>query len=69
MRPLGAIGESGCFGATGKRGNSEIYVALLNKTQELSISHAGTGSNVHIIDMALVSSQLVQVQDRVDHFR
>jgi len=36
--------------------NSEIYVALLNKTQELSISRAGTVGNVHIIDMALVPS-------------
>jgi tyrosine-protein kinase Etk/Wzc len=68
-RPLGAIGESGCFGAKESQVNSEIYAALLSKTQELSISHAGTGGNVHIIDMALVSSQLAQVQDRVDHFR
>jgi G-rich domain on putative tyrosine kinase len=62
MRPLGAIGESGCFAATGSQVNSEIYVALLNKTQELSISHAGTGGNVHIIDMALVSSQPAQAK-------
>ena len=40
--------------------NSEIYVALLNKTQELSISRAGTVGNVHIIDMALVPSQPVK---------
>lgn len=32
----------------------EIYVALLNKTQELSISRAGTIGNVHIIDEALL---------------
>jgi tyrosine-protein kinase Etk/Wzc len=40
--------------------NSEIYVALLNKTQELSISRAGTVGNVHIVDMALVPSQPVK---------
>ena len=32
----------------------EIYVALLNKTQELSITRAGTIGNVHIVDKALV---------------
>jgi tyrosine-protein kinase Etk/Wzc len=32
----------------------EIYVALLNRTQELSIQKAGTVGNVHIIDDALV---------------
>ena len=34
----------------------------LNKTQDFSISHAGTGGNVHIIDMALVSSQPAQAK-------
>ncbi|MGF6238996.1 MULTISPECIES: polysaccharide biosynthesis tyrosine autokinase [Paraburkholderia] len=34
----------------------EIYVALLNKTQELSITRAGTIGNVHIVDEALVPS-------------
>ncbi|MCX4146321.1 polysaccharide biosynthesis tyrosine autokinase [Paraburkholderia madseniana] len=38
----------------------EIYVALLNKTQELSISRAGTIGNVHIIDAALLPSQPVR---------
>jgi tyrosine-protein kinase Etk/Wzc len=38
----------------------EIYVALLNKTQELSISRAGTIGNVHIIDQALLPSQPVR---------
>jgi tyrosine-protein kinase Etk/Wzc len=32
----------------------DIYVALLNKTQELSITRAGTIGNVHIVDEALV---------------
>ncbi|MGX7003584.1 hypothetical protein [Caballeronia sp. KNU42] len=32
----------------------------------MSISHAATGGNVHIIDMALVSSQSAQNQDQ-DH--
>lgn len=40
--------------------NSEIYVALLNKTQELSISRAGTVGNVHIIDRALVPTRPVK---------
>ncbi len=35
---------------------ADIYVALLNKTQELSITKAGTVGNVHIIDAALVPS-------------
>lgn len=39
--------------------NSEIYVALLNRTQELAISRAGTVGNVHIIDHALLPSQPV----------
>jgi len=38
----------------------EIYVTLLNKTQELSISRAGTIGNVHIIDEALLPSQPVR---------
>ncbi|NML33892.1 polysaccharide biosynthesis tyrosine autokinase [Paraburkholderia antibiotica] len=38
----------------------EIYVALLNKIQELSISRAGTVGNVHIIDEALVPSQPIR---------
>ncbi|HZZ11981.1 MAG TPA: polysaccharide biosynthesis tyrosine autokinase [Paraburkholderia sp.] len=38
----------------------EIYVTLLNKTQELSISRAGTIGNVHIIDDALLPSQPVR---------
>ncbi|MEA3131561.1 MAG: tyrosine-protein kinase Etk/Wzc [Paraburkholderia sp.] len=38
----------------------EIYVALMNKTQELSISRAGTIGNVHIIDQALLPSQPVR---------
>ncbi|MDE1184673.1 polysaccharide biosynthesis tyrosine autokinase [Paraburkholderia sp.] len=38
----------------------DIYVALLNKTQELSISRAGTVSNVHIVDDALVPSAPVR---------
>ena len=38
----------------------EIYVALLNKTQELSIARAGTIGNVHIIDDALLPSQPVR---------
>ncbi|CAB3731573.1 Tyrosine-protein kinase wzc [Paraburkholderia sediminicola] len=38
----------------------EIYVALLNKTQELSISRAGTIGNVHIIDEALLPSSPVR---------
>ena len=38
----------------------EIYVALLNKTQELSISRAGTIGNVHIVDEALLPSQPVR---------
>ncbi|HEY4802262.1 MAG TPA: GNVR domain-containing protein, partial [Paraburkholderia sp.] len=33
---------------------NDIYVALLNRTQELSIQKAGTVGNVHIIDEALV---------------
>ncbi|MEM5330008.1 polysaccharide biosynthesis tyrosine autokinase [Paraburkholderia sp. JHI2823] len=33
---------------------NDIYVALLNRTQELSIQKAGTVGNVHIIDQALV---------------
>ncbi|CAD6510063.1 Putative tyrosine-protein kinase in cps region [Paraburkholderia hiiakae] len=33
---------------------NDIYVALLNRTQELSIQKAGTIGNVHIIDEALV---------------
>jgi tyrosine-protein kinase Etk/Wzc len=36
--------------------NAEVYVALLNKTQELSISRAGTVGNVHIVDRALPPS-------------
>lgn len=36
--------------------SEEIYVALLNKIQELSISRAGTIGNVHIIDEALLPS-------------
>ncbi|QGZ53964.1 polysaccharide biosynthesis tyrosine autokinase [Paraburkholderia acidiphila] len=32
---------------------NDIYVALLNRTQELSIQKAGTVGNVHIIDEAL----------------
>lgn len=38
----------------------EIYVALLNKTQELSISRAGTIGNVHIIDEALLPAAPVR---------
>jgi tyrosine-protein kinase Etk/Wzc len=38
----------------------EIYVALLNKTQELSITRAGTIGNVHIIDEALAPSEPVR---------
>ncbi|MDR6419100.1 polysaccharide biosynthesis tyrosine autokinase [Paraburkholderia phenoliruptrix] len=38
----------------------EIYVALLNKIQELSISRAGTIGNVHIIDEALLPSRPVK---------
>jgi tyrosine-protein kinase Etk/Wzc len=34
----------------------EIYVTVLNKTQELSITKAGTIGNVHIIDAALAPS-------------
>lgn len=40
--------------------SEEIYVALLNKTQELSISRAGTVSNVHIVDEALLPSAPVR---------
>ncbi len=35
---------------------NDIYVTLLNRTQELSIQKAGTVGNVHIIDAALVPS-------------
>jgi tyrosine-protein kinase Etk/Wzc len=38
----------------------EIYVALLNKIQELSIARAGTIGNVHIIDEALLPSSPVR---------
>jgi tyrosine-protein kinase Etk/Wzc len=38
----------------------EIYVALLNKIQELSITRAGTIGNVHIIDEALLPSSPVR---------
>ena len=38
------------------RVNAQIYVALLNKIQELSINRAGTVGNVHIIDTAAVPS-------------
>ncbi|MEQ5838198.1 polysaccharide biosynthesis tyrosine autokinase [Paraburkholderia acidicola] len=38
----------------------EIYVALMNKTQELSISRAGTIGNVHIIDEALLPAAPVR---------
>ncbi|WP_133649034.1 polysaccharide biosynthesis tyrosine autokinase [Paraburkholderia flava] len=38
----------------------EIYVALLNKTQELSISRAGTIGNVHIVDEALLPAAPVR---------
>ncbi|WP_128594888.1 polysaccharide biosynthesis tyrosine autokinase [Paraburkholderia kirstenboschensis] len=38
----------------------EIYVALLNKIQELSISRAGTIGNVHIVDEALLPSKPVR---------
>ncbi|WP_042299112.1 polysaccharide biosynthesis tyrosine autokinase [Paraburkholderia kururiensis] len=38
----------------------EIYVALLNKIQELSISRAGTIGNVHIVDEALLPSSPVR---------
>jgi tyrosine-protein kinase Etk/Wzc len=38
------------------RANAQIYVTLLNKVQELSISRAGTVGNVHIVDMAAVPS-------------
>jgi tyrosine-protein kinase Etk/Wzc len=31
----------------------EIYVALLNKTQELSVNRAGTVGNVHVVDEAM----------------
>jgi tyrosine-protein kinase Etk/Wzc len=40
--------------------SEEIYVALLNKIQELSISRAGTIGNVHIIDEALPPSSPVK---------
>lgn len=40
--------------------SEEIYVALLNKIQELSISRAGTIGNVHIIDEALLPSSPVK---------
>ncbi|MGF6596922.1 tyrosine-protein kinase Etk/Wzc [Paraburkholderia sp. GAS448] len=38
----------------------EIYVALLNKTQELSITRAGMIGNVHILDEALLPSAPVK---------
>ncbi|WP_144113623.1 polysaccharide biosynthesis tyrosine autokinase [Paraburkholderia sp. BCC1886] len=38
----------------------DIYVAILNKTQELSISRAGTVGNVHILDDALLPSEPVR---------
>ncbi|MEM5385643.1 polysaccharide biosynthesis tyrosine autokinase [Paraburkholderia phymatum] len=38
----------------------EIYVLLLNRIQELSITRAGTMGNVHIIDEALVPSSPVR---------
>ncbi|SDH71711.1 polysaccharide biosynthesis tyrosine autokinase [Paraburkholderia phenazinium] len=38
----------------------DIYVALLNKIQELSITRAGTIGNVHIIDEALLPSSPVR---------
>ena len=31
----------------------DIYVLLLNRIQELSVQRAGTGGNVHIVDLAL----------------
>jgi tyrosine-protein kinase Etk/Wzc len=34
----------------------EVYVALLNRIQELAITRAGTVGNVHIVDEALVPS-------------
>ncbi|WP_118179002.1 polysaccharide biosynthesis tyrosine autokinase [Paraburkholderia phosphatilytica] len=34
--------------------NEEVYVTLLNRIQELSITRAGTVGNVHIVDEALV---------------
>ena len=40
--------------------SEEIYVAVLNKIQELSISRAGTIGNVHIIDEALLPSSPVK---------
>ncbi|SEA82867.1 polysaccharide biosynthesis tyrosine autokinase [Paraburkholderia sartisoli] len=38
----------------------EVYVALLNRIQELSITRAGTIGNVHIVDEALVPSAPVK---------
>ncbi|MGF6777667.1 polysaccharide biosynthesis tyrosine autokinase [Paraburkholderia sp. GAS334] len=38
----------------------EVYVALLNRIQELSITRAGTVGNVHIVDEALVPSAPVK---------
>lgn len=40
--------------------NAEIYIALLNKTQELAISRAGIVGNVHIVDQASVPSRPVK---------
>jgi tyrosine-protein kinase Etk/Wzc len=40
--------------------SEEIYVAVLNRIQELSITRAGTIGNVHIIDEALLPSFPVQ---------
>jgi tyrosine-protein kinase Etk/Wzc len=38
----------------------QIYVALMNRIQELSITRAGTVSNVHMIDEALVPSSPIK---------
>ncbi|WP_322042726.1 polysaccharide biosynthesis tyrosine autokinase [Paraburkholderia sp. J67] len=38
----------------------QIYIALMNRIQELSITRAGTVSNVHMIDEALVPSSPIK---------
>jgi len=38
----------------------QIYVAMMNRIQELSIQRAGTVSNVHMIDAALVPSSPIK---------
>lgn len=40
--------------------SEQIYIALMNRIQELSITRAGTVSNVHMLDEALVPSSPIK---------